>query len=133
MPVCEEAFRPVPRLQPWSTVVDRHVEQSLLHTTDRVNRTNTFGCPDLQLEGFSAAPEASTQRWGAFVRQNLHTGLGVLKSVVSRLFSGSAPLSAKMLCYVPRWLLERRAGLYAPLPNHCHKCGLPHNAGLLII
>ena len=89
--------------------------------------------PGSPIGRFLCRTQASTQRWGAFVRQNLHTGLGVLKSVVSRLFSGSAPLSAKMLCYVPRWLLERRAGLYAPLPNHCHKCGLPHNAGLLII
>ena len=42
------------------------VERSLLHTTDRVNGTDTFGGPDLQLEGFSAAPKASTQLMGSF-------------------------------------------------------------------
>ena len=42
------------------------VEWCLLHTTDRVNGTDTFGGPDLQLEGFSAAPKASTQLMGSF-------------------------------------------------------------------
>ena len=47
-------------------LIHHHVEQSLLHTTDRVNGTDTFGGPDLQLEGFSAAPKASTQLMGSF-------------------------------------------------------------------